>query len=109
MILNTSCAPVERGVMNLLPCPYCGGDAQHYPEADGQANSIYCNKCPVGVQWTGMRDEDLKNIWNGLPRTAGEALTSSYVQRVPDQCDRIVWRGKYMNLPLQRKRQRDVK
>jgi hypothetical protein len=29
-----------------------------------------------------------------------EPLTDSYVQRVPDKCDRIVWRNNYYHLPL---------
>lgn len=28
-----------------------------------------------------------------------DALTDSYVQQVPDKCDRIVWRGNYYHLP----------
>lgn len=29
-----------------------------------------------------------------------EIPTSSYVQLVPDHCDRIVWRNRYYHLPL---------
>lgn len=29
-----------------------------------------------------------------------EPLTDSYVQRVPDKCDRITWRNRYYSLPL---------
>lgn len=32
-------------------------------------------------------------------QVAGEVLTESYVQTVPDKCDRIVWRGYYYTLP----------
>ena len=28
-----------------------------------------------------------------------EALTESYVQKVPDKCDRIIWRNRYYHLP----------
>ena len=28
-----------------------------------------------------------------------ETLTDSFVQQVPDKCDRIVWRGSYYHLP----------
>lgn len=27
-------------------------------------------------------------------------MVEKYVQTVPDECDRIVWRGKYYHLPL---------
>lgn len=34
-------------------------------------------------------------------RTArAEALTTTYVQQVPDHCDRITWRGSYFHLPI---------
>jgi len=34
------------------------------------------------------------------PTPVPEPLTDSYVQRVPDKCDRIVWRNNYYHLPL---------
>lgn len=30
----------------------------------------------------------------------GEVLTDTYVQTVPGNCDRIVWRGNYYHLPI---------
>lgn len=35
----------------------------------------------------------------GTPAGAGQPLTDSYVQMVPDKCDRIVWRNHYYHLP----------
>jgi len=34
------------------------------------------------------------------PRKVYEPLTDSYIQTVPDRCDRIVWRNRYYHLPL---------
>lgn len=34
------------------------------------------------------------------PAAQGDALTDTYVQQVPDKCDRIVWRGRYYHLPI---------
>lgn len=34
------------------------------------------------------------------PLAQGDALTDTYVQQVPDKCDRIVWRGRYYHLPI---------
>jgi hypothetical protein len=34
-----------------------------------------------------------------------EPLTDSFVQLVPDKCDRIVWRGSYHHLPPAAQRQ----
>jgi hypothetical protein len=37
----------------------------------------------------------------GVPQQAqAEPLTETYVQRVPDHCDRILWRGLYYSLPI---------
>ena len=32
--------------------------------------------------------------------SADEPVTDSYVQTVPDKCDRIVWRGRYIHLSV---------
>jgi len=32
--------------------------------------------------------------------SADEPVTDSYVQAVPDKCDRIVWRGRYIHLSV---------
>jgi len=34
------------------------------------------------------------------PQGGQEALTDTYVQPVPDKCDRITWRGRYYSLPI---------
>jgi hypothetical protein len=35
-----------------------------------------------------------------LAQPEGEPLTSTYIQTVPDKCDRIVWRNHYYRLPI---------
>lgn len=51
-----------------------------------------------------MFDEHLQRFANALAATGkqqvGEVLTDTYVQTVPDKCDRIVWRGHYYHLPI---------
>lgn len=37
-----------------------------------------------------------------LPRSAAISLTESFVQPVPDHCDRVVWRGSYYRLGAHR-------
>lgn len=37
---------------------------------------------------------------NAAPVEQAASLTDSYVQTVPDKCDRIVWRGCYYHLPV---------
>ena len=50
----------------LFPCVNCGGIAYHYPESDYQANAIYCEQCPLGVEDCNMTDEELFSVWNKL-------------------------------------------
>lgn len=48
----------------------------------------------------------LCRTWCGSAECSPSAiapLTDSYIQTVPDKCDRIVWRGRYYHLPLERK------
>ena len=52
----------------LSCCPNCGNEAKHYPESNTQANAIYCTKCPLGVEQSGMSDNVLKEVWENLPR-----------------------------------------
>ena len=33
------------------------------------------------------------------PKNITNPLSDNYVQEVPDKCERIVWRGKWYNLP----------
>ena len=35
-----------------------------------------------------------------LPMASDEPVTDTFIQSVPDKCDRIVWRGNYYHLPL---------
>lgn len=45
--------------------------------------------------------EALLNLQSAAALVAqGEALTDTYIQQVPDKCDRIVWRGRYYHLPI---------
>ena len=52
----------------IKPCPNCRNEAKHYPDSNSQANAIYCNECPLGVESAGMSDAALFMVWNNLPR-----------------------------------------
>lgn len=51
-----------------------------------------------------MEREFARDAWEAATKAAykahGEPPTDSYVQTVPDKCDRIVWRNRYYHLPL---------
>ena len=44
----------------LLPCPFCGGDAQYYEECD----AIWCDDCSGGVEDCTISKEELFKVWN---------------------------------------------
>ena len=44
----------------LLPCPFCGGDAQYYEECD----AIWCDDCSGGVEDCTISKEELFKAWN---------------------------------------------
>lgn len=46
-------------------------------------------------------------IRKALARPEQGPLTDTYVQKVPDKCDRIVWRGAYYGLPEMRTAERE--
>lgn len=52
----------------LLRCPYCDNEATYVNGSDGQADAIYCNECPLGVEHVGMSYNALAVVWNGIPR-----------------------------------------
>lgn len=72
---------------------------------------------PTGCQWIGngyasirhhdWAADDHAKRWEGWKARAAlaskppqeEPLSESYIQTVPDKCDRIVWRGRYYHLP----------
>ena len=52
----------------LKPCPYCGSTAiKTWNDEDG-VFLIDCSMCPVGVEDYTKSYEELKTVWNGLPR-----------------------------------------
>lgn len=51
-----------------------------------------------------MRDYARAALLSADSKDAGEPLTKSYVQVVPDKCDRIVWRNNYYHLPIKQQR-----
>lgn len=44
--------------------------------------------------------KQIKDMLYAAPTTQAAPTTDSYVQPVPDKCDRITWRGSYYHLPL---------
>ena len=60
---------MKKEIIPLLCCPYCGSKPQYLKGNDSQADAIYCEECPLGVEHDGMSYEALATVWDGLPRT----------------------------------------
>lgn len=58
----------ETELEEIDNCPYCENEATYFPETNEQASAIYCNECPLGVEYSGMSYECLVAVWNRLPR-----------------------------------------
>lgn len=87
----------------LLPCPFCGAvptllqrehpAIRHVPLAwVVQCSGCTAETCSEHRQWA-------IDYWNRRP-VAAEPMADTYVQKVPDKCDRILWKGRYYSLPL---------
>ena len=61
-----------------------------YGTAKKKLNDLIC--------WSVEVDKELSKP----PAEVSEPLTDSYVQKVPDKCDRITWRNKYYHLPIEK-------
>lgn len=47
--------------MNLLPCPFCGGEAQLM---DWKTHTIICRKCLSQVSAYTGKEQDTIDLWN---------------------------------------------
>lgn len=42
----------------------------------------------------------IEALRTAIQQAESESLTDTFVQTVPDKCDRILWRGRYLHLPI---------
>lgn len=85
----------HEAAANERDCPHCNytgsmhcGDVAEKYKADGDPKD--CSHAKV----YGLRA--------ATPEPVGEAVANTFVQTVPDRCDRIIWRGQYIHLPITR-------
>ena len=52
----------------LKPCPYCGGQPSVFWKGAKTVAFIVCGDCPVNVEDRHLNYEELRTVWNGLPR-----------------------------------------
>lgn len=68
--------------------------------SEGRLAEIYATE----LHWSGCKKAALRAVVEAAiaaDRAArAEPLTTTYVQPVPDHCDRITWRGRYFHLPI---------
>ena len=74
---------------------------EHFREANGDSEPdpverlrFYCSLAMQGQDWL-----DVEPFFDALKAGQGEPVSQSYIQTVPDKCDRIVWRNAYYMLP----------
>ncbi len=87
-------------------------DALDIPDTDGEYwkkridDALRPDKCPTCGSDCNERDElhkaerEIERLSALLKQYEQNPPTNSYVQVVPDKCDRIVWRGHYFHLPI---------
>jgi len=52
----------EENIIVLLNCPYCGNEPDYLKGNNSQADAIYCQGCPLGVERDGMSYKDLATV-----------------------------------------------
>lgn len=86
----------------LLPCPFCGGEAELFNLGGFE---VMCRGCDTNIVGRDTTKVAAITAWNTRTQpsskaTAEQVDSSNFVQTVPDHCDRIVWRGHYYHLPI---------
>ena len=64
----------ESVVTELLPCPFCGGEAVSTCDEDNHIHMITCNECGGSTDWCDS-EEDAVSAWN--TRTAAESVRAA--------------------------------
>jgi Lar family restriction alleviation protein len=55
-----------RKIMDLKPCPFCGGSAEWFDEVSGLRTIQYCiecNQCACQTTWSTCKDT-IRQLWN---------------------------------------------
>lgn len=65
----------------ILPCPFCGSDAEEHPELCGGDFAVRCTHDECGCS-TGLFDDprDSLRVWNTRPPLAGEAVAWEHLR-----------------------------
>ena len=64
----------------------------------------------TGIGSVEAKDDEIRELRQAIEQAEEvEPLTNSYVQHVPDKCDRIIWRNQYIHLPPTAPAQQPVK
>lgn len=77
-------------------CPACHREIARLRAALERAKAMLRNWSP---EYVAELDAMMGAAETGTVAPASAPLTETYVQEVPDHCDRIVWRGYFYALP----------
>lgn len=50
--------------MELLPCPFCGGEGYTAEVADESAWAVYCKQCGASTGWMSIDETECIEAWN---------------------------------------------
>ena len=91
------------GVDGYVPVAAPTTQATPQPTVQQEPVAIVTRSHDLGgeIDWTSRAKAPVgAKLYLAAPVAQGDALTDTYVQQVPDKCDRIVWRGRYYHLPI---------
>lgn len=89
---------ISREEAKLLPCPFCGGEAERYDDHNtGSFNEgmscIQCKRCGASSAMHGDRRENLYASWNERRSQAGNARSVAALTEMPsslnDACRKL--------------------
>lgn len=90
---NIDTAPVEASGSELLPCPFCGGEAEivHLDDGDNVGGScVCCTKCQASGNVEFGRKENFVENWNRRaalrPQPSGETREGGLVAALASYC-----------------------
>lgn len=95
---NAICDTVDSDVAEVEE--WIDHDEGGATDVRGQKNTAFIAACNPEAIAALLAELDRLRASQPSGAAGGENLTDSYVQIVPDKCDRIVWRNNYYHLPL---------
>lgn len=69
-------------MIDLKPCPFCGGEAQMKFGIDGDVSCIWCKSCKAMTHWTAIKTQGHEPFGVAMDKYA-----AAWNQRVADEME----------------------